>query len=196
MGKGAPRYENPYLQWAVLAERWDVVEELATEIGREHALWGWKLPALSKHLDRLPSHFPALKFVFVTKDVSAIAKRRNKSGDAGQLAKYISRASRVYDAFGKFALRSEHPVLFMSYELVMKNIEGSARELAEFIGIEGIDCRGIEARIRADHDHYRTGPFVQRTRSDLDLRLDEIIDRMGVPRPQGVVRPGALQSAR
>lgn len=182
MGKGGPRYENPYLQWAALAGRWDVVEELAIEISREQPLWGWKLPALHQHLDRVSLLVPNPRFVFITKDVGAIANRRNRSGDPSQLPKYISRALRVYSNLAKFADRGTHPVLFLSYELVMRDITAAARELADFVGVEPSSLADVERNIMEDHVHYRTGPFPPRVPTTFDLRLEAIIDRSGVPR--------------
>lgn len=182
MGKGGPRYENPYLQWAALSDRWDVVEELANTIGQEYPIWGWKLPLLHEHLDRVAELLPEARFVFITKDVGAIAKRRIKSGDPSQLPKYISRAVRVYSNLAKFAERGDYPVLFLSYELVMKDTAGAARELADFVGLGDVNIEEIEAKILKDHHHYLKGPFTQRVPSGFDLILEEIIDRNAVPR--------------
>ncbi|RYG89407.1 MAG: hypothetical protein EON59_01555 [Alphaproteobacteria bacterium] len=183
MGKGGPRFENPYLQWAVLADRWDVVAELVKIIDAQEPLWGWKLPALHKNLHRVSGLLINPRYVFVLKDPVTVARRRADPGDAPHFARMIKRSALTQQAMADFALQTQSPTLFVSYDETMRNMEAGISTIARYCDLDQVDAKLIATKLLNSHRDYINGVKYPRLLSTLDKRLSRICNDAGVFAP-------------
>ncbi len=186
MGKGGPRYENPYLQWAALAGRWDVVALLVREIDAANAVWGWKLPALVPHLEQVAILLPNARYVFVTKDVVSIARRRAHPTDGARFAQLIGRTAQAYAEMARFGRKSGHPTLFVAYEDAVRDPVQVAGQIADFCSIGAANVSSVKNGVRNDALLYKSGKRPVREANELDKKLSRICAAMGVFRPDSL----------
>lgn len=181
MGRGGPRYENRYLQRAVLANRWDVVSLLLAEIRVAQPLWGWKLPALVNNLPRVEALIPDARYLFVFKDVVSVARR--KASTNGDMARIIGNAVRSYRNVTDFVAASRPPCMLLSYEAIASDMPHWIREIARFCEIGADDPQAVAARVNLDAEAYRGAVRQSLPWTDLDERLRAICREHGVKMP-------------
>lgn len=193
MGKRPPRYENPYLQWAVMHDRWDVVEQLIRTIELDDAIWGWKLPLLVDHLPKVAALVPQARFIFVTKEVTSGARRRAEAPDSKRFAKLVRRTAQRYVTIARFAEHTPHPTLFVSYEEAMRDLSGTIEAIAAYCGPPKPDTRPIIDAVRSDHASYRASTYFPRGEtSESEARLVSICKRNGISGPPVAAGEAAL----
>ena len=135
MGKMGPRYENPYLQWAVHANRWDVVEKLVNEICAAKDFWGWKLPKLIDHLELIDDTLPVKGYIFVKKNINSVARRKSKF-DPNAYDINVERIKKQYLKIDEFARSRSENCLILDYENIMDNLELAVNKIAELNNIK------------------------------------------------------------
>jgi hypothetical protein len=173
MGRPGPRYENPYLQRAVLLGAWDVVEMLVAEISEELPLWGWKLPALMRHLQRVAGLVRAPHFILIFKNPLALSAR----------GKRLTSTLQWYRKMAEFAQSTRAPTLLVSYEGAMSDMPTTIRTFADFCGIAAEDPGYVASQVAQDKRLYlspQSQSPVHTAPTYLESRLSGITEQNGV----------------
>lgn len=154
MGRGAPRYEHPYLQRAVLAGNWEAVEAIARAQDAHLPLWGWKLPLLVEHLPRLDVLLTRPRYVLVFKNPLSASQRKFGEGDAAGVARSLRRSLKAFRAMTDFAETTPAPCLLIDLEQALRTPLESVDRLAAFIGRPAADQALVAARVADDAGLY------------------------------------------
>lgn len=157
MCRGGPRYENPFLQRAVVRGDWIATEQLVRTVARHLPVWGWKLPALIEHLDRIEALVPNPRFVFVIRNPIATLGRRDALADRRTSGQVLHRVLRHYDRVAAFCKRSSSPCLLFDYDQALRDVPYAVSALAQFCGVACADAKGVADEVAADAVRYRGG---------------------------------------
>lgn len=184
MGKSGPRYENPWLQRAVLASNLGAMQTFIDVINNHWLVWGWKLPALTNHLEAIQDCVRNPHLIFVFKDPSAVAFRKTQVRtlqDSAVFVKHVGRALAHYQRMQKFAAQSGARCLLVSFERAAKDMPGAVSEIAEFCGISNPDIKSVVEGAARDSLDYRSKKTFTYPFNDIDWRLLEVCRDRGIP---------------
>ena len=175
MGRGGPRYENPFLQKAVLAERWDIVEVLVAILSEVYPLWGWKLPALMTQMSHLEKLSADVRVIIIFKDPISIGCRRIKNKpNKDPLGMLLSSMPRYIKAL-EFVRNTPLSCLLVSYEKAQLDLPGFSSAMAEYCGVQLPDVSEVIKKIHQDAIKYNNPSL----RKDLANLEDEAQKKMG-----------------
>jgi hypothetical protein len=165
LGKSRPRYEDRRLRYLLRGEVPDEghVQLEATIRAREaqHALWGWKLPAIAEHFDLVDRLVRRPIYVMVFKDPLSIAMRKANLGNPA-LVSAMQDSMRFAQRMLDFLARTERECILVSYDKAIRKQGSFIRTLADVSGLAVTDERvaEIEAAVKADSLLYewKTSP--------------------------------------
>lgn len=184
LGKQGPRYENPWLQKALLANRLDVVAAYVETLNSYWPVWGWKLPALVDHLAELERMTRNPYFIFIIKDPCSIAiskaDRRDNTSFKDKCI-FLKRTLLAYMKIIEFAKNTQNPCLLLSYEKATKDLNVTISEVADFCQLKVDDVEEITAIIHGDSSRYKniTGRIAQY--GEIDHLLERVAIEKGFP---------------
>ena len=143
--------------WAVRAHRTfkPRIRAVVAQYEAEHAVFAWKHPDSRRHLWRLHRYFANPRYVFVYRDIFAIANRKCLVHQRGVLA---SMAASLWD-YAKilFFIQAVKPyALHVSYEKLLTNRESFVEALAAFCDrtVDAAELSRIRERISPSPTAY------------------------------------------
>ncbi len=132
------------------------IKSITDEFSAAHDVWGWKLPTMLREIDMVARNVEHAHYAFVFKEPVSIAFRRVDIMGA----EFLEAMGRTFDDYAqmlRFAETTEAPVLFISYETAMANLEAYLADVAAFCGITEYDPASVIAEIQADAENYYPG---------------------------------------
>ncbi len=131
----APIFEDRDLSTAFRERDWKKLKQIADTYASMHDLYAWKLPDTRHRLQKIEKYIDDARFIFVFRDVFAIAQRKQKSLGEDPF-KSLSGSLKSYSDLVKFAKKRHKDHLFVSYEKILTDPESYATRLLDFIGYE------------------------------------------------------------
>lgn len=181
LGKGGPRYENPYLQWAATQEKWDAVAKMGEILSAHHEVWGWKLPALHRRLDLVHEIFPQSRFIMVFKDPVSVSLRK-VSSSADSMVR-LDRTVGAYKLMSSFSRANSNICHVFSYSNILESFDGEVVRISEIVGSDRVDPHEIRRKIDEDYVRYQNATYMPRLRGEVDRLLSAVCSAYGVERP-------------
>lgn len=159
LGKRRPRYEDRKLRFLLLGKEPDEghvkLEAAIRKREAMHEIWGWKLPAISRHFDLVDGLVRHPIYVLVFKEPVSIAMRRAKTRNPDALA--TMRNTMVFNLrLLDFLDSTKRECVLVSYDKAIRNQAAFIRDLAEIAGVTVTDARIAEIveAVKADNDKY------------------------------------------
>ncbi|WP_428033463.1 sulfotransferase [Amphritea sp.] len=149
-----PIYEDIGMAEAFRAGNWKKLQKLIVAYEQKYVLFAWKLPDSNSKLTRVSKLFSNPSFIFVYRDIFAIAKRKKTVHDT-DISAAMSSSLSAYNRILKFVDKSHYPALHISYEKLLQDKQGHLKELAAFCHLEASEdlieraCKSIEASPRS-----------------------------------------------
>lgn len=115
-----PVFEDVLLSEAFESNEIDKAKSIVERYSESHDLWAWKRPAALNYLDKVELVIPNPLYIFIFKDIFAIANRNNismKSDISKGLENAISDYCKIVDFVGK----TNRPVMLVSAEKALQN---------------------------------------------------------------------------
>ena len=150
-----PNFEDALLADALRQKDWGRFRAVVAQYEAEHAVFAWKHPDSRRHLWRLHRYFANPRYVFVYRDIFAIANRKRLVHQRGVLA---SMAASLWD-YAKilFFIQAVKPyALHVSYEKLLTNRESFVEALAAFCDrtVDAAELSRIRERISPSPTAY------------------------------------------
>lgn len=133
-----PNFEDLGLANAFRAGDWKKVATLINNYEEKYEKFAWKLPDSNNKLQRISKLFSNPNFIFVYRDIFAIASRKQYV-HGGDISDAMHSSLAAYKRILKFTDNNSFPALHISYEKLLLSKEAHLRELAEFCDIEASD---------------------------------------------------------
>lgn len=104
---------------------------------RDHVRWtGNKSPGNTQNIDKLKAMFPDAKFVIIVRDVRDVALSWSRKWGKDKLACAAKWDMRMRLGRQLAAELPAEDVLFVRYEGLLEDLEGTARDLCQFLGLD------------------------------------------------------------
>ena len=125
-----PVFEDVLLSEAFEQDDIPLAKSIAEKYTEDHDIWAWKRPAALNYLDKIEEAIPNPFFIFIFKDIFAIANRNSISMQA-DISKGLSNALTDYAKIVEFASKTKRPVMLVSAEKALQNKEKFVSALIE-----------------------------------------------------------------
>jgi hypothetical protein len=133
-----PIYEDIALARAFRAKEWKTFKSIVADYDATHKRWAWKLPDSINDIKRVGKLFNEKKYIFVFRDIFAIASRKKQALDQDILPN-MTKANHAYGDVLKLIKKNNIDYLMVSYEKVLTEPENYATQLLEFLEQENTD---------------------------------------------------------
>lgn len=130
-----PVYEDVHLARYFRKRKWRSFRTQVEKYEGEHDLFGWKLPDSRSKLRKINKIFKKPKYIFIFRDVFAIAHRKNNALGSPVLSSMFM-SSLAYLKILFFVQVVKPSCLFLSYEKILTDTEGFSSELLSFLELE------------------------------------------------------------
>lgn len=186
-------FEHIDLAQAVRSRKWRHFKELIADAERSSAKFAWKFPSSNMHLKKVHSYFSNPYYIFVYRDLFAIANRKSVTLDL-DMTDALQENLDAYQRIVSFVKRYKPRALHVSYEKLLLNPREYALALAGFCDVEPTEERleRISATIEVSPESYNR--WCRRTRSSRLFReegYDGCVDHLGPDAVSGwIVRTG------
>lgn len=148
----SPTYEDhrlinciPSKVGSVLSSKaWNQFSIVASGYSQSHDQWGFKYPNIHKHLPKIHSVLDRPKYIFVYRDILAIANRRSDIHSESYIDSQYN-CLRIYKNIVSFVEKYSPYSLHVSYEKLLLNKEVYIESLSEFCGTELSEAVKISA---------------------------------------------------
>jgi len=160
-----PNYEDTKMSTAFRSKNWKKFKQLIKTSESKYQKFAWKLPDSNKQLKRINHYFSNPRYIFVYRDIFAIANRKNLAkNDDIYTTMQTSLAS--YNRIAKFIKKNKLIALHISYEKMLQNKYEYAQELALFCNISATEelLQKVSNIIEPSPDNY-----VSWTKTSLEL---------------------------
>lgn len=189
MGRGAPRYENPWLQKAFTAGDMRAVGLYVDCLNAQWPVWGWKLPALSDRLSEIDAILRRPRYILVFRDpVATTTHKLTKSiqnADERRIIRQVLRESQRMMRMIDFVGLTRSPVLMLSHEKAVSDPAATVSLVAKFCGSPATDLDGIVAAVGRDSRSYSDAGSVQSHKPSawgpMDHALWAVAEEHGLP---------------
>ncbi len=177
-----PNYEDIGLSKAFRDKDWRSFKRLVSAYESRHQKFAWKLPDSYLQLERIHKYFSNPRYIFVYRDVLAIANRKNLAKNIDSFQS-IESSLAAYKKILKFIQKIDPPAMHVSYEKLLLNKNNYAVELAKFCKIKASDelLKQVSAVVEPSPEKYLNWSSVNRKLSDWkqlkQLGYDGCIDR-------------------
>lgn len=183
----APNYEDRRLGDALRSKRWREMKRLIREYEASSGGFAWKMPNIDKHLYRIHRYFQRPAYIFVYRDIFAVAARRAMVHEVDPVES-MSHALAGYQRILSFVRRKQPHALHVSYEKLLSQRESYARMLLTFCGMP-LDPERIAAVVDATAPYpeaYQRWAAKQQQRTRLrKAGFDGVIDSLNQQRMVG-----------
>jgi hypothetical protein len=126
----APVFEDVLLSEAFESNDLEQAKAIVDRYTEEHDVWAWKRPAALNYLDKIEAIIPNPFYIFIFKDIFAIANRNNISMKA-DIGKGLQNALANYGKIVDFVSNIDKPVMLVSAEKALQNKESFVNALIE-----------------------------------------------------------------
>jgi hypothetical protein len=126
----APVFEDILLSDAFEKNELDGAKEIVVRYTEEHDVWAWKRPAALNYLDIVDEIIPNPFYIFIFKDIFAIANRNNISMQA-DIGKGLQNALVDYSKIVEFISKTQKPTMLVSAEKALQNKASFVNALVE-----------------------------------------------------------------
>jgi hypothetical protein len=126
----APVFEDVLLSEAFEKNDISLARSIAERYSNEHDIWAWKRPAALNYLDEIEKAILNPFYIFIFKDIFAIANRNSISMQA-DIDKGLSNALTDYAKIVEFTSKTKRPVMLVSAEKALQNKESFVNALIE-----------------------------------------------------------------
>jgi len=152
---GGHNYENFEMAVAFRSRKWKRLKELIAQNEATYQKFAWKLPDSNKQLTRINKYFSNPYYIFVYRDILAIANRKDITLDI-DLISGMKKNLADYERIVNFSKRNGLRSLHVSYEKMLLDKKGYAKELAKFCGVKASDdlLDKVAAVIEVSPAHY------------------------------------------
>lgn len=193
LGRGGPRYENPFLQRAVVKEDWEAVEKISHELSAAMPLWGWKLPAIVSHLARIDGIVTNPRYIFVIRNAVGTIPRRAADGSRSLAGRTLSRVCDHYRDIGMFVRETGAPCLLLNFEAAIARPEEAVLQVADFCGVECADPSEVARQVALDADAYKAGDGAKSNRQGVLYDPSHALYKKvrKIAKLHGIERPGS-----
>lgn len=134
----SPIYEDPVLAKAFIAKDWKMFTSVVNDYSQRHKIFGWKLPDAIHDLKRVDKLFSKKKYIFVFRDLYAIAMRKEQALNQDTMKSMID-ATMTYREVLKFIQQKDLNFMMVSYEKMLTEPQKYAENLIHFVGLEKND---------------------------------------------------------
>jgi hypothetical protein len=117
-----PVFEDVLLSEAFESNDLEQAKAIVDRYTKEHYIWAWKRPAALNYLDKVEAVIPNPFYIFIFKDIFAIANRNNISMKA-DIGKGLQSALADYGKIVDFVSNTDKPVMLVSAEKALQNKE-------------------------------------------------------------------------
>jgi len=117
-----PVFEDVLLSEAFESSNIELAHDICNRYTAQHELWAWKRPAALNYLDTVEKVIPNPFYIFIFKDIFAIANRNNISMQA-DICAGLNNALSDYQKIVKFVASTDKPVMLVSAEKALQNKE-------------------------------------------------------------------------
>lgn len=168
-GSISPNYEDKHLSNLLDRKDWRGLLEKISLYDKKYGSFYWKLPRSSLHLNRLSKIFPNPYFIFVYRDLFAIASRKNMIFDEN-IFDSIDGSLKSYERILNFSKKTNYPSLHVSYEKMLINKDVFSVKLAEFCNIVATNeiIGNISSNIGSSPKKYLV--WAEATRQQINLK--------------------------
>jgi len=129
-----PNFEDTQMSEAFRTRNWKKFKQLIKNSESKYSKIAWKLPDSNKQLNRINRYFSNPYYIFVYRDIFAIANRKNLAKDTDILTT-MQTSLASYNRIIKFIKKNKINALHISYEKLLQNKYEYAQELALFCNI-------------------------------------------------------------
>lgn len=152
-----PNYEDTQMSAAFRSRNWKELKQLISSSESKYLKFAWKLPDSNKQLKRINHYFSNPRYIFVYRDIFAIANRKNLAKNDDILTTMQSSLA-SYNRIIKFIKKNKISALHISYEKLLQNKYEYAQELALFCNIPASEelLQKIGTLIEPSPDGYTT----------------------------------------
>lgn len=172
----APVYEDTTLSGAFEAGNDKDVDAILQRYAADGRKFGWKRPASIDQLERVHKLFREPRYIFVFKDVFAIANRNSISMRTETLSG-MDRALDQYKRVVAFLRDAQPSAMLVSYEKAMAYRHEFVQALNEFCGIDA-NKRQLQAAldfINPEPAAYLDASRITKAQGRLDLARDKVV---------------------
>lgn len=129
-------------------------ERIISEFNQVSDIWAWKLPSLRTNFDWVISRIRNPCFIISFKEPLSMAMRKISTGHADNLERHFRKIFREYQELIEFACSTDHPVLLVSYDKALRNMDECIAALAKFSGVESYDAATVKMGVEEDARRY------------------------------------------
>jgi hypothetical protein len=115
-----PVFEDVLLSEAFESNDLESAKAISDRYSKEHDVWAWKRPAALNYLNKIEKVIPNPYYIFIFKDIFAIANRNNISMQA-DINKGLQNALVDYGKIVDFLSKTKRPVRLVSAEKALHN---------------------------------------------------------------------------
>jgi len=150
-----PNFEDTQMSKAFRARKWRNLKQLIKESESKYPKFAWKLPDSNKQLNRINRYFSNPYYIFVYRDIFAIANRKNLAKN-NDILTTMQTSLASYSRIIKFIKKNKINALHISYEKLLQNKYEYAQELALFCNIPASDelLKKVSDIIEPSPDNY------------------------------------------
>lgn len=150
-----PNYEDAFLANAFRNRDWKRFRAIASSYEATHGKFAWKYPAIRNKLFRIHRYFSNPRYIFVYRDICAIAQRKSQVFEQNHL-RMMAECLFDYGAILLFIKLANPYALHVSYEKLLFNKKKFAEVLLSFCGIESSEdtINAIANQISASPESY------------------------------------------
>lgn len=116
----SPVFEDVLLSEAFESDNLALAREICEKYTEQHDVWAWKRPAALNYLDKVEDVIPNPFYIFIFKDIFAIANRNNISMQA-DICAGLNNALADFQKIVKFVASTDKPVMLVSAEKALQN---------------------------------------------------------------------------
>ncbi|MEJ6122031.1 hypothetical protein MT390_09155 [Vibrio sp. 2-Bac 85] len=125
-----PVFEDVLLSEAFESNDLNLAKSIVENYSNNHDVWAWKRPAALNYLDKVEKVIPNPFYIFIFKDIFAIANRNSISMQA-DIGKGLQNALADYAQIVDFVSNTTRPVMLVSAEKALQNKESFVNALIE-----------------------------------------------------------------
>lgn len=172
-----PVFEDVLLSEAFENDDLALAKNIAERYTNEHDVWAWKRPAALNYLDKIELAIPNPFFIFIFKDIFAIANRNNISMQSN-IGKGLHNALADYIKIVEFVSNTTRPIMLVSAEKALQNKESFVDALIEI----NKDIRDYSGNRKKAIEFITPNPssYLDVTRTSKSIGSVDILNRKSV----------------
>ncbi|MCW5733905.1 MAG: hypothetical protein KIS73_07265 [Enhydrobacter sp.] len=147
-------WEHYALRVAFKEKNEEEFASIVSEFNQSYDIWGWKLPSLRTDFEWVMRHVRNPCFVITFKEPLSMAMRKISTGHQDNVGRHFKRIFSDYQQLVEFATTSKRPVMLVSYDKALRQLDECIAAIAKFGGVERYDPEAVKAGIADDATRY------------------------------------------